>query len=469
MLKKVNLLLVAALFLAVLSMSLIVRFKGLEEGATTLAAILATVGVMVTVWSAQLRHIEQQDREDQRQSERLEAERELSRADMKTHFDIDRHQRESAAQAQRLQISTQQRIEMANRRDLATTRLLSHSGIERSIAVSDLFFQMDDWQTLIKNEISINSHTDVHQRGLLQREGLRRRQELFNLAMKHDDRDVNVASSRARNLQSRLNTSIQESSIADLDMTKLQVSVDESAEIYLDLSNLSFPFGKNISGSSFEWCNLDNADFSGAKISGSSFKNCRLTEVNFKECQGYDVNFEGCQDTGSNFKGSEIRQSNFSAAKLHGSIFEDAKLNGAAFFYTELVGVSFVKGDLGGSDFRYSKMLLVNFLNARVAYCNLDQAQVNGGNLCGAKFGFSSVKKTIFSDPFGPQEMGEQWRGWALKINSETDWTGVDLKQADIRCWEAGQFVQNESTNYEYRRSLADYRFSKSAEKGQSF
>lgn len=469
MLKKVNLLLAAAVFLAVLSMALIVRFKGLEGGATTLAAILAAVGVMVTAWSAQLMHIEQQDREDQRQSERSKTEHELNRADSKTQFDIDRKQREYAAQAQRLQISTQQRIEMANRRELAATRLLSRNGIERSIAVSDLFFQIDDWHTLIKNELSITPPGENHQKELLQREGLRRRQELFNLAMKHDDIDVNVASSRARNLQSRLNTTTQEPSLIDLDMTNLKLSVDKESELPLDLSGLKFPFGKNLTGSTFTGCKLYNANFSGAKINGSSFKNCSLSEVNFEGSHGYQLDFEGCIDFNSNFKGSKLSQSNFSASDLTGSCFDECELNGSAFFYAKMTAVSFKEADLGGSDFRYAKILAGNLSKARFAYCNLDEANLVGGNICGTQFGFSSLKKTIFADPFRPQDMGEEERqGWALKIDSETEWTGVDLTQADIRCEKSEQFRQNESTDHEYRRTLADYRFRKTAMKHES-
>ena len=145
---------VLALFLAFIAIVLIIKYEGIENGAPLIAAIIASIGVIITVWSSQTRNIHQQDREDRRQNERLELERHQAREDRRTQFQLDRHQREQAEYGQRLQISTQQRIEMSNRREAAVNRLLSENGIERSVAINDLFFQIDDWQTLIQNEIS---------------------------------------------------------------------------------------------------------------------------------------------------------------------------------------------------------------------------------------------------------------------------------------------------------------------------
>ena len=138
-----------------------------EEGKAQLAAgLFAAGGLALSVWATQRRSLEQQEREDKRQNDRLESE----------------SLRESR------QLSVQQRMDMSKKLQTSIDHLSSESEVVRAAAISELMFQIDDWNALIEGEcteISARMPDDMEQRmDQLEAEGLRRRQELFDLAMK---------------------------------------------------------------------------------------------------------------------------------------------------------------------------------------------------------------------------------------------------------------------------------------------
>ncbi|MCK7675312.1 hypothetical protein [Corynebacterium pygosceleis] len=77
---------------------------------------------------------------------------------------------------------------MSKKLQTSIDHLSKDSEVVRAAAISELMFQIDDWNALIEGEcteISSRKPDDMKQRlEQLRAEGLRRRQELFDLAMK---------------------------------------------------------------------------------------------------------------------------------------------------------------------------------------------------------------------------------------------------------------------------------------------
>ncbi|QPK82522.1 pentapeptide repeat-containing protein [Corynebacterium qintianiae] len=450
--KKENFLLLLALSLIGVSLVVTLVVQGIEKGATVVAALFTTAGVIFSVWAAQIRSIDQQNREDSRQYQRLVQEQTIAREERDNQRELDREQRDSNSKALILQMSTQQRIEMSKRRDSATTKLLGDNGLERAAAINDLFFQIDDWWTLIDNEISLSEGEEKIRQ--LRQEGRRRRQELFDLALKIADENELVLEARARNLRARLAGDVNPSSLADLDMRGLNLASPVTGGRTPDLSGAQFPRGIDLSHSNFTGCLLNNATFEGAKLYKASFARCELTESNFQDARGTECSFQNALIQTANFRESHFWKANFDDAIVVGD-FSNSNLKASSFRRSRIAASSFSKADLGAVDFGLSEIALPNFSETWLAFSNFGGARIVGGNLRGAKFGFSTMKNAVFADPAMPSENSDSWM---LEEDDATDWTGVNLEEVDFRAVKLRSRKHFTKNSVHYKRSLADFR-----------
>ena len=202
-----------------------------------LATSLITIsGVVLTLWMAHERAIEQQEKEDERHNARLESEStrhderlraESEREHKRLTAEDDRHHKRlvteakmhderlraeserehkrliAEAQKDRAQRSITQRIDLAEKLAAAIGHLYDENELKQAAGVQEILFQIDDWHALIKSEIA-GIEGDKAKKDALEQEGLRHRQELFDIAYKFDTENMHVLKSRARGLKQRL-------------------------------------------------------------------------------------------------------------------------------------------------------------------------------------------------------------------------------------------------------------------------
>ena len=99
----------------------------------------------------------------------------------------------------------------------------------------------------------------------------------------------------------------------------------------------------NLSGVRLAGTALQNVAFEECKLLGLQFTACRdmLFGVHFEQCQLRYASFAGRQMPGTNFRGCGLEEADFADAGLAGAVFQNCSLAGAVFQNTQLVGADF--------------------------------------------------------------------------------------------------------------------------------
>ena len=169
-----------------------------------LATSLITIsGVVLTLWMAHERAIEQQEKEDERHNARLESEAKMHDERLRAESEREHKRLIAEAQKDRAQRSITQRIDLAEKLAAAIGHLYDENELKQAAGVQEILFQIDDWHALIESEIA-GIEGDKAKKDALEQEGLRHRQELFDIAYKFDTENMHVLKSRARGLKQRL-------------------------------------------------------------------------------------------------------------------------------------------------------------------------------------------------------------------------------------------------------------------------
>ena len=312
-----------------------------------LATSLITIsGVVLTLWMAHERAIEQQEKEDERHNARLESE--STRHDERLRAESEREHKRLIAEAQkdRAQRSITQRIDLAEKLAAAIGHLYDENELKQAAGVQEILFQIDDWHALIKSEIAV-IEGDKAKKDALEQEGLRHRQELFDIAYKFDTENMHVLKSRARGLKQRLREE-GPYSLIELDFSGMvigcSIPVVES-DAYLDLRGI---FAKGFV--------MSNAKMSHVDLSDAYLELVVLDSANLESAKLYEANLKSAELDWANLKSAELYGANLESAKLNGANLESAKLNAANLKSAKLNEANLKSADVKDADFKYSDL-----------------------------------------------------------------------------------------------------------------
>ena len=355
-----------------------------------LATSLITIsGVVLTLWMAHERAIEQQEKEDERHNARLESEStrhderlraESEREHKRLTAEDDRHHKRlvteakmhderlraeserehkrliAEAQKDRAQRSITQRIDLAEKLAAAIGHLYDENELKQAAGVQEILFQIDDWHALIKSEIA-GIEGDKAKKDALEQEGLRHRQELFDIAYKFDTENMHVLKSRARGLKQRLREE-GPYSLIELDFSGMVIGYSipvVEGDAYLDLRGI-FANGFVMSNAKMSHVDLSDAYLELVVLDSANLESAKLYKANLESAELNDANLKSAELFWANLKSAELYGANLESAKLNDANLESAKLNDANLESAELVWANLKSADVKGADFKYSDL-----------------------------------------------------------------------------------------------------------------
>ncbi|MEZ2190449.1 pentapeptide repeat-containing protein [Corynebacterium sp. CCM 9204] len=399
-----------------------------EEGKAQLAAgLFAAGGLALSVWATQRRSLEQQEREDKRQNDRLES--------------------ESLREGR--QLSVQQRMDMSKKLQTSIDHLSSGSEVVCAAAISELMFQIDDWNALIQGEITEietrKPHDAERRVEEFKAEGLRRRQELFDLAMKdyaessedsqepsssdsanHNEKREfrkGIIAARRRGLKSAQKGSFEGVSFEGVRLPDIRDKEEcemgeEKDEVKKSLGS-TYLRGVDLVGAHLEGANLREANLEGAgllraKLEGANLRGAKLEGANLRGAKLEGANLKGANLWGANLRGANLRGANLRGAKLEGANLKGVKLEGANLRGANLRGANLMDARLEGANLGGARLERANLVEARLAGADLVAARLEGADLWGARLegamlAFKGGDGTV-TDPCSFDE-NTRWRG----------------------------------------------------------
>ena len=393
-----------------------------------LATSLITIsGVVLTLWMAHERAIEQQEKEDERHNARLESEStrhderlraESEREHKRLTAEDDRHHKRlvteakmhderlkaeserehkrliAEAQKDRAQRSITQRIDLAEKLAAAIGHLYDENELKQAAGVQEILFQIDDWHALIESEIARieEGRDDVEFRKKeLKKESLRHRQELFDIAYKFDAKTekVELLKSRARGLKQRL---VEDGahSLAGLDFSGMVIgmsSTEENNDFRIDLERI---FAK---GFTMTFSEMSNVELSYAHLEGAYLQVACLEGAHLQAAHLEGAHLQIARLGGAHLQAAHLEGAYLPFAHLEGADLEEAHLEGAVLDEAHLEGAHLKGTHLEGADLREANLEGVYF-----DYDALRDKKLLDGALYD--------EKTIFPKGFNPEEYG---------------------------------------------------------------
>ena len=371
-------------------------------------SLITVLGVVVTRWMTQVRAIEQQEREDKRHHARLEAEAKIHDERLRAEAQKDRAQR-----------SITQRIDLAEKLISTIDHLSSDNRLQQAVGVQEILFQIDDWYVLTEAEIAeiVGEEEQLkYKRDSLRREGLRHRQELFDIAYKFKVEDVDILKSRARGIRQRL-TSNEVSSLVGIDMSNMIIGNPKyvrNAEYCQDLRGIVLcgvkMYGAYLQGVDLRKSNLCDTDLSGAQLkganlcdadlSGAQLKGVVLTSASLVKARLINTTLTSCRFEGADLSGVFAPGSNFIKCNMHGVNFRDANMEGVKFCDTLLRSANFRNANLRDAHFNQANLLSADLSSANLCGVNFNNTKLPDYKLKNAVYDH----KTIFPEGFDPRD-----------------------------------------------------------------
>ncbi|MEZ2122653.1 pentapeptide repeat-containing protein [Corynebacterium sp. CCM 9203] len=360
-----------------------------EEGKAQLAAgLFAAGGLALSFWATQRRSLEQQEREDKRQNDRLESE----------------SLRESR------QLSVQQRMDMSKKLQTSIDHLSSKSEVVCAAAISELMFQIDDWNALIQGEITeieTRKPHDAKQRvEQLKAEGLRRRQELFDLAMKDyvsmcpqtyaEPENRNDLRFRDTLLDARRRglRSAQELSFVGVDFAG--IALPSPRETGLEKGWVESDEWRTVQGTAYlpcadlRWAHLERVNMWGARLDGVNLWCASMDGVNLMGARLSGANMVKACLKGANLMDADLIRAVMVRSCLQGTNLRTARLNRANLTWAnlegaDLMGANLEETSLRGACLRSTDLVEANLEGADLVWGSLEGADLVGARLNGAK------------------------------------------------------------------------------------
>ena len=336
-----------------------------------LATSLITIsGVVLTLWMAHERAIEQQEKEDERHNARLESEStrhderlraeakmqderlrtESEREHKRLKSEDDRHHKRleteakmhderlraeserehkrliAEAQKDRAQRSITQRIDLAEKLAAAIGHLYDENELKQAAGVQEILFQIDDWHALIEAEISAikgEGEGEGIKKVKLRQESLRHRQELFDIAYKFDTKNMELLKSRARGLKQRL-IGNDDHSLVGLDFSGMVISCPG----LVGEVNLRGISAKKFIMSNSEMCHVDlsYACLEGANLIGAHLEGANLRGAHLEDAKLVLAHLEGADLSETHLERADLRGAHLEGANLRGAHLEEANL-----------------------------------------------------------------------------------------------------------------------------------------------
>jgi uncharacterized protein YjbI with pentapeptide repeats len=214
----------------------------------------------------------------------------------------------------------------------------------------------------------------------------------------------------------------------------------KSSSISLARRNLS---GVDWSGADLREVDLTEADLSGANLSearlsqatlrGANLRGANLRGANLGEAELRDANLMSARLVGANLSEADLRSANLMDANLMDADLSRTKLNGA-----DLSKADLRRTDLSEADLTGASLMDTNLWDTKWMGANLSEADLRNANLSGADLSEVDLEKA--ADLRGMYLTKTNLQRASLKgmdlgkagINSTTDWSGTDLRGADL-------------------------------------
>jgi len=340
------------------------------------------------------------------------------------------------AQKDRAQRSITQRIDLAEKLAAAIGHLYDENELKQAAGVQEILFQIDDWHALIKSEIA-GIEGDKAKKDALEQEGLRHRQELFDIAYKFDTENMHVLKSRARGLKQRLREE-GPYSLIELDFSGMVIGYSipvVEGDAYLDLRGIfanGFVMSNakmshvDLSDAYLELVVLDSANLESAKLYKANLESAELNDANLESAELYGANLESAKLNDANLESAKLNKANLESAKLYGANLESAKLNDANLKSAKLVWANLKSAELYGANLESAELNDANLKSAELFWANLKSAELYGANLESAKLNDANLESAKLNDA----NLESAELVWAnLK---SADVKGADFKYSDL-------------------------------------
>lgn len=193
--------------------------------------------------------------------------------------------------------------------------------------------------------------------------------------------------------------SVREQALTRADVTRLLASSSPSHLIDCDLEEADLA-RLDLSGWTFERCNLRHTDFTGSKLEGTAWRSCRAALARFIGADLSDATVIASDFNNCVLRRSTITAATFERCKLTGSDLSEAKALNVHFEETLLIhailpGFSFRKQTLKKIDFGQADLRKCDFRATIFEECSLrdsimtgsrfDAADLRGADLGGLK------------------------------------------------------------------------------------
>ena len=168
-----------------------------------------------------------------------------------------------------------------------------------------------------------------------------------------------------------------------------------------NLSGAKF-VGAKLPRSDFDRCNIEGADFRRADLQDADFSGVQARHINMEEANitglrsGEQSDFtegncKNVQGSGSMWEGCILDRADYSRSDLSGATFAEASLVGTVFDLAEMSNSNFDDADLVRAVFSYANLLKASFERA-----DLTEANLEGSNLYEAGFAEAVTEKANF-------------------------------------------------------------------------
>ena len=290
-------------------------------------SLITVLGVVVTLWMTQVRAIEQQEREDKRHHARLEAEAKMHDERLRAESEREHERLTAEARKDRAQRSITQRIDLAEKLAAAIEHLYDENELKQAVGVQEILFQIDDWHALIESEIA-GIEGDKAKKDALEQEGLRHRQELFDIAYKFDTENIHVLKSRARGLKQRLREE-GPYSLIKLDFSGMVIGCSVSVvggDVYLDLRGV-FANKFVMSNAKMSHVDLSDAHLESADLESANLESAILHRAHLRSSNLNRANLESADLEGADLRLADLELANLRLADVRNADFKNALLN----------------------------------------------------------------------------------------------------------------------------------------------
>lgn len=166
----------------------------------------------------------------------------------------------------------------------------------------------------------------------------------------------------------------------------------EQANLFeLDLRELNFPNGVNLSKANIIKTNLTGVSLIGANLREANLIEANLTEANLKETDFTEANLAETDFTGANLAQANLTKTNLFNTKFEKTELADAKLIEATFLFTQLP-----QANLQNADFKKAIFTSANLEYANLEHATFKETEFRYTQLQFANLGYSKFEKARF-------------------------------------------------------------------------